>query len=171
MPKFEYEAQLDLKQTLREMGMPAALGPEADFSGITGDRSLSIEQVTHKASVSVDEQGTESLTIPVERGTTAGSMPGRVQSSLWIEKSSGQLRFLEVGRSFFKKCWSACRLYLAHGWHNLLPHSLFKLCHQSGTLFLALDGNVTVTGYGGVPPTIFIIPRKRCDEKIRLPRL
>ncbi len=59
MPKFEYNTHLDLKQTLSKMGMPAAFGPDANFSGITGDRSLFIEDVVHKAFVSVDEKGTE----------------------------------------------------------------------------------------------------------------
>lgn len=60
MPKFAYESTFDLTTTLSEMGMPAAFSPaEADFSGITGDRSLFISDMRHKAFVSVDEKGTE----------------------------------------------------------------------------------------------------------------
>lgn len=59
MPKFEYEAELNLAKLLAQMGMPIAFSAEANFSGMTGDRSLSISEVLHKAFVSVDEEGTE----------------------------------------------------------------------------------------------------------------
>lgn len=59
LPKFEYDADLDLTTTLADMGMPAAFGGEADFSGMTGDRSLYISDVVHKAFIAVDEEGTE----------------------------------------------------------------------------------------------------------------
>jgi serpin B len=60
MPKFEYEASLGLGDTLVAMGMPAAFDAgQADFSGMTGSRSLAIGAVVHQAFVSVDEEGTE----------------------------------------------------------------------------------------------------------------
>jgi serpin B len=60
MPKFEYDASLELGQTLIEMGMPAAFGlGTADFSGMDGTRNLAIGEVVHKAFVAVDEAGTE----------------------------------------------------------------------------------------------------------------
>ena len=59
MPKFEFESGFTLKDTLSEMGMPVAFSPDADFSGMTGNRELFITEVVHKAFVSVDEAGTE----------------------------------------------------------------------------------------------------------------
>ncbi len=59
MPKFEFEAQFSLAQTLAALGMPQAFTPDADFSGMTGARDLFISEVVHKAFVSVDEAGTE----------------------------------------------------------------------------------------------------------------
>jgi serpin B len=59
MPKFEFESEFDLKNTLADMGMPIAFSGEADFSGMNGSRNLSITDVVHKAFVSVDEAGTE----------------------------------------------------------------------------------------------------------------
>ncbi len=59
MPKFEYDARLDLAGTLSSMGMPAAFGMNADFSGMDGKQDLFISGVFHKAFVSVDEAGTE----------------------------------------------------------------------------------------------------------------
>jgi serpin B len=60
VPRFEFESEFGLKDTLAEMGMPDAFSPaEADFSGMTGDRTTFIWDVIHKAFVSVDEAGTE----------------------------------------------------------------------------------------------------------------
>ncbi len=58
-PKYEFESELSLARILAEMGMPAAMSGEADFSGMTGSKDLFISDVFHKAFVSVDEEGTE----------------------------------------------------------------------------------------------------------------
>jgi len=73
MPKFTYESQFSLKETLAAMGMPAAFGA-ADFSGMDGTRSLFIGDVIHKAYVSVDEAGTEAAAataVIMDRGAPA----------------------------------------------------------------------------------------------------
>ncbi|GAF90367.1 unnamed protein product [marine sediment metagenome] len=59
MPKFEFESDFTLANTLAAMGMPVAFSPAADFSGMTGNRDLFIAEILHKAFVSVDEAGTE----------------------------------------------------------------------------------------------------------------
>ncbi|MFA5308469.1 MAG: serpin family protein [Dehalococcoidales bacterium] len=59
MPKFEFDSEFSLVDTLVAMGMPLAFSGEADFSGMTGNRDLFIGDVLHKAFVSVDENGTE----------------------------------------------------------------------------------------------------------------
>jgi serpin B len=59
MPRFEFESEFSLKDTLASMGMPIAFTDDADFSGMTGVRDLHIAEVIHKAFVSVDEAGTE----------------------------------------------------------------------------------------------------------------
>jgi len=60
MPKFEFDSEFSLKDTLPGMGMRGAFSPDdADFSGMTGNRELCISDVLHKAFVSVDEAGTE----------------------------------------------------------------------------------------------------------------
>jgi serpin B len=59
MPKFEFESEFGLARTLAAMGMPIAFSGSADFSGMTGNRDLSIGDVLHKAFVAVDEAGTE----------------------------------------------------------------------------------------------------------------
>jgi serpin B len=59
MPKFEFESEFSLKDTLAGMGMPIAFTENADFSGMTGKPELLISDVVHKAFVAVDEAGTE----------------------------------------------------------------------------------------------------------------
>ncbi len=60
LPKFEFSSDVPLKQTLARLGMPGAFEPgTADFSGMDGTRDLYIQDVLHKAFVTVDEQGTE----------------------------------------------------------------------------------------------------------------
>jgi len=66
MPKFEFDSEFSLKETLSAMGMPIAFsGGDADFSGITGSRDLWIADVIHKAFISLDEEGTEAAAATV----------------------------------------------------------------------------------------------------------
>jgi serpin B len=59
MPKFELTSEFSLADTLAKLGMPDAFTGGADFSGMDGTRYLFIDQVVHKAYVSVNEEGTE----------------------------------------------------------------------------------------------------------------
>lgn len=59
MPKFEYESSFGLKEALSTLGMGVAFTEAADFSGMDGKHDLLIQDVVHKAFVSVDESGTE----------------------------------------------------------------------------------------------------------------
>ncbi len=65
MPKFEYESSFGLKKALTDLGMGAAFTTDADFSGMDGKRDLLIQDVLHKAFVSVDEAGTEAAAATV----------------------------------------------------------------------------------------------------------
>ena len=59
LPKFSFEANYGMGDTLAELGMPDAVGMRADFSGMDGTKDLFISEVLHKAFVAVDEAGTE----------------------------------------------------------------------------------------------------------------
>lgn len=61
LPKFKSEYQRELNTDLADLGMGAAFGNRADFSGI-GD-SLAISQVIHKTYVDVNEEGTEAAAV------------------------------------------------------------------------------------------------------------
>jgi serpin B len=59
LPKFEFDTKYFMKDTLSNLGMPTAFSGNADFSGMTGNKDLSISEVIHQAYVKVDEEGTE----------------------------------------------------------------------------------------------------------------
>jgi serpin B len=63
IPKFSTTVRMSLKSALSKMGMPLAFMPrKADLSGIDGElspqRRLFVDDVIHKAHLTVDEQGT-----------------------------------------------------------------------------------------------------------------
>jgi serpin B len=59
IPKFSYESQFNLKETLILMGMKEPFSNFADFSGMTDANDLKIDEVIHKAFIEVNETGTE----------------------------------------------------------------------------------------------------------------
>ena len=60
MPKFDFETTVNAKDPLSALGMSEAFNPDiADFSGITEAEQLYITDVLHKATITVDEEGTE----------------------------------------------------------------------------------------------------------------
>jgi len=58
IPKFKFDTKYFMAKDLRDMGMNAAFSA-ADFSGMTGQKDLSISEVIHQAYVEVNEEGTE----------------------------------------------------------------------------------------------------------------
>jgi serpin B len=77
MPKFKYESEFQLKDTLSQLGMPEAFDPDyADFTGMTSPRELFIQEGYHKGFISVDEKGTEAAAATaVVIGFTAAPTP------------------------------------------------------------------------------------------------
>lgn len=59
LPRFRLKARFELAPALRRLGVTAAFGTEADFSGITAAGPLLISTVAHQAYIDVNEQGTE----------------------------------------------------------------------------------------------------------------
>jgi serpin B len=69
LPRFKADSHFDLASHLAAMGMPTAFDPNtADFSGITGDRSIYIGKVIHQANIDVDETGTTAAAATVVVG-------------------------------------------------------------------------------------------------------
>jgi serpin B len=60
LPKFKFDRSLDLEKPLAALGMKTAFDPNsADFSGMNGKRDLFISNVVHKATIEVNEKGSE----------------------------------------------------------------------------------------------------------------
>jgi serpin B len=60
MPKFDFETSVNANAILMALGMGDAFdGSTADFSGMTDEDRLVISEVLHKATITVDESGTE----------------------------------------------------------------------------------------------------------------
>jgi len=60
LPRFKITQQFELSSALKDLGVKTAFdGNSADFSGMTGDKSLVISAAIHKAYIDVDENGTE----------------------------------------------------------------------------------------------------------------
>ncbi len=59
LPQFTVRADETLNGTLQKMGLSSAFSSDADFSGMTGDRSLVLSQVRQKTYLAVDELGTK----------------------------------------------------------------------------------------------------------------
>ena len=75
LPKFRVEFAQSLKSSLTGLGLVDAWKDGvADFSGITGDRSLFLSFVQHKAVLAVDEKGAEGAAVTAG-GASATSMP------------------------------------------------------------------------------------------------
>ncbi len=76
MPKFTFETQYSLSDTLVQMGMPDAFDPFlADFSGMDGQQILYIGDVLHKAFIAVDEKGTEAAAATIVIMMAGALMP------------------------------------------------------------------------------------------------
>jgi serpin B len=111
MPRFAFESQFLLSETLKEMGMAAPFDPAAaEFSGMDGKSCLAgdegclyIKEVVHKAFVSVNEAGTEAAaaTAVVMQTESAPPQPVAVtidRPFIFLIRDRGTDTILFVGR-------------------------------------------------------------------------
>jgi serpin B len=66
MPKFEIVYEVSLKSALEALGMSLVFGSGADFSGITKEAQLFIDNVIHKTYIKVDENGLEAAAVTAD---------------------------------------------------------------------------------------------------------
>lgn len=79
LPSFKITQQFELNSTLESLGMTTAFDANsADFSAMTGDKSLHISAAIHKAYIDVDENGTEAAAATAVIVAMATAMPSRI---------------------------------------------------------------------------------------------
>ena len=59
LPRFDFESDLSLSELLQQMGLTAAFCPGQDFGVMAEGGGLCIGNALHRATITVDEQGTE----------------------------------------------------------------------------------------------------------------
>jgi serpin B len=80
LPAFAIDSSLSLAGALARMGMKAAFTDEADFSGISGETGLSLDDLVHQTFIDVDEAGTEAAVATVAGfTTTAAHLPAEIR--------------------------------------------------------------------------------------------
>ena len=76
LPKFKFDAALELSDTLAALGMTDAFAADtADFSGMDGEHDLVIQHVLHKGLVAIDEKGTEAAAATAITVTATSAPP------------------------------------------------------------------------------------------------
>ncbi len=76
LPKFSNTSSFSLKKVLKDMGMKTAFETDADFSLMTGENDLLIDEVLHKAYVDVNEKGTEAAAATAVVMALKSALPG-----------------------------------------------------------------------------------------------
>ena len=77
-PSFEFESELPLNGLLGQMGLTEVFCPAGDYSGIAEGEGLCIDQAVHKATITVDEEGTEAT------AATLVMMPASIMEEIKI---------------------------------------------------------------------------------------
>jgi len=99
LPRFDFEDDVDLKAQLEAMGMTDPFSSAADFSGMVEGGGLWISDALHKATIAVDEVGTEATAATViameesamERAEFEATRPFMLAI---VEQETGTLLFL-----------------------------------------------------------------------------
>ncbi|MCL2487618.1 MAG: serpin family protein [Oscillospiraceae bacterium] len=77
IPKFSFECETSLKESLIGMGMPLAFGAAADFSAMSADTPLCISAVRHKTFIEVNERGARAAAVTAVETAPTSAMPGK----------------------------------------------------------------------------------------------
>lgn len=73
MPKFKQEFDFNLKETLKAMGINEIFAATADFSGISDDNGLYVDEIKQKTYIEVNEDGS---TVAAVTGMSGCTSPG-----------------------------------------------------------------------------------------------
>lgn len=77
IPRFKAEYSVELSETMTDMGMPLAFGPDADFSGLgkSDKGGICIGGLRHKTFLELDEHGTKAAAATAAMPDAAGLPP------------------------------------------------------------------------------------------------
>ena len=97
LPRFKLEYAIDLKDTLKALGMEIAFTKEANFSGMTPS-SIWIDKIQHKTFVEVNEEGTEAAAVTnVASGVRSGPIEMNVNRPFFLairDNQTGSILFV-----------------------------------------------------------------------------
>lgn len=96
LPRFKVKYAIELKDTLKALGMEIAFGKEANFSAMTAS-SLWLDQVKHKTFVEVNEEGTEAAAVTQVGGVRSGPIEMTVNRPFFFairDNQTGTLLFM-----------------------------------------------------------------------------
>ena len=102
MPKFEIDGDFSLREVLSGMGMEVAFTAGADFTGISKEGGLVLQDVVHKSFITLNESGTEAAAATaVSGGTTSAPPPAEMtidRPFLFVIRDNPTGALLFVGR-------------------------------------------------------------------------
>lgn len=97
LPRFKLEYAIDLKDTLKALGMEIAFTKEANFSGMTPS-SVWIDKIKHKTFVEVNEEGTEAAAVTnIAGGVRSGPIEMNVNRPFFFairDNQTGSILFV-----------------------------------------------------------------------------
>jgi serine protease inhibitor len=77
IPKFKSSFELELNNRLKNLGMPGAFGPAANFDGIgSASGTIMLSKVVHRTFIEINEEGAEAAAVTAV-GAIARSMPAQ----------------------------------------------------------------------------------------------
>lgn len=89
LPKVKFQSNADIKRALQAMGVETPFASDADYSGLFGQRGITISEIVHQATIDIHEKGTDASAVTVVSFMLT-SMPFRPEPVL-----------LDVNRPFF----------------------------------------------------------------------
>lgn len=101
IPKFSYGSSRELSGDLENLGIHKALGPDADFTGISDQKPLGISSVSQDAHIGIDENGVEAAAFTEIAYAGAAPPMGRAdmildRPFLYAVRSKGQILFVGI---------------------------------------------------------------------------
>lgn len=94
MPKFKIETKESIAEDLKSMGMPTAFSNNADFSGITNTKELSISDVIHQTFIENKEDGTEAAAATAMTMMSSSPPPQPEKEKIYIFNANHPFIFL-----------------------------------------------------------------------------